>query len=277
MRAGSRCAFTSSPIQARPENCSRTGDPRARGFYCADDLFHRGVANSEMSNSSVVVPALNEEEPIARVIRKCLATGVPKEVIVVDNGSTDRTAERARGAGARVTTAPRGYGRACAAGIRALSPECEIVVFLDGDGSDCPEFMKQLVDPIAHGTHDFVIGSRTRGQRETGSMNFQQIVSGRVAGAILRFLYGVRYTDMCPFRAIRRDALARLAMREQTYGWNLEMQMRAARVGLRILEVPVDHRRRVGGESKVSGTLRGTFVAGARIIATLLRIAFAKL
>src|SRR5881398_3840485 len=196
-----------------------------------------------MSKISVVIPALNEEEPITGVVCECFATGVPDEVIVVDNGSSDRTAERAREAGARVATAPRGYGRACLAGIRALAPESEIVVFLDGDGSDCPEFMKQLVDPIAHGTHDFVIGSRTRGQRETGSMNFQQIVSGRIAGAILRFLYGVRYTDMCPFRAIRREALARLAMREQTYGWNLEMQMRAARVGLRILEVPVDHRR----------------------------------
>jgi glycosyltransferase involved in cell wall biosynthesis len=226
-----------------------------------------------MSNSSVVVPALNEEEPIARVIRECLATGVPKEVIVVDNGSTDRTAERARGAGARVVTAPRGYGRACAAGIRALSPSCEIVVFLDGDGSDCPEFISQLVDPIAAGKFDFVIGSRTRGQREPGSMNFQQILSGRIAGFILRLLYRVRYTDMCPFRAIRRDALMKLDMREETYGWNLEMQMKAARAALRILEIPVNHRRRAGGESKVSGTLRGTFVAGARILATLVRVA----
>jgi hypothetical protein len=124
--------------------------------------------------------------------------------------------------------------------------------------------------------HDFVIGSRTRGQREPGSMNFQQIVSGRMAGLILRVLYGVRYTDMCPFRAIRRDALSRLGMREPTYGWNIEMQMRAARAGLRILEVPVNHRCRTGGQSKVSGTLRGTFVAGARIIATLLRIALER-
>jgi hypothetical protein len=133
--------------------------------------------------------------------------------------------------------------------------------------------MNQLVDPIARGTHDFVIGSRTRGQREPGSMNFQQVLSGRVAGVILRLLYGARYTDMCPFRAIRRDALQQLGMREQTYGWNLEMQMKVARSGLRILEVPVNHRRRAGGESKVSGTLRGTFVAGARILATLLHVA----
>jgi len=226
-----------------------------------------------MSAVSVIIPALNEEEPIAGVVREVAATNVPVEIIVVDNVSTDRTAQRAREAGARVVKAPRGYGRACAAGVAALRPECDIVVFLDGDGSDCPEFITQLVGPIAAGTHDFVIGSRTRGQREAGSMNFQQVLSGRIAGAVLRWLYGVRYTDMCPLRAIRRDALGRLGMHEQTYGWNLEMQMKAARARLRILEIPVNHRRRAGGESKVSGTLRGTFVAGARIIATLVRVA----
>ena len=226
-----------------------------------------------MSSISVIIPALDEEEPIAGVVRECLATGLPNEVIVVDNGSTDRTAVRAHEAGARVVTASRGYGRACAAGVHALSPECDIVVFLDGDGSDVPAFMNQLVEPVARGTQDFVIGSRTRGQREPGSMNLQQVLAGRLAGLILRILYGVRYTDMSPFRAIRRDALRQLDMREQTYGWNLEMQMKAARDGLRVLEVPVNHRRRAGGESKVSGTFRGTFVAGSRIVATLLRVA----
>jgi glycosyltransferase involved in cell wall biosynthesis len=223
---------------------------------------------------SVVIPALNEEEPIAAVVRDCLATGLAAEVIVVDNGSSDRTAERAEAAGARVVSEPTpGYGRACAAGIRALSPECDVVVFLDGDGSDCPEFMPQLVEPIQRGEQDFVIGSRTRGERERGSMNFQQVFAGRVAGWLLRVLYGVGYSDMCPFRAIRRDALEKLGMKEQTYGWNLEMQMRAARSRLRILEIPVNHRCRTGGESKVSGTLRGTFVAGTRIVATLFRVA----
>jgi glycosyltransferase involved in cell wall biosynthesis len=226
---------------------------------------------------SVIIPALNEEEPIAAVVRDCLTTGLPSEVIVVDNASIDRTAEFARAAGARVVSEPRpGYGRACTAGIRALSPECDLVVFLDGDGSDCPELMELLVQPIAEGKQDFVIGSRTRGKREPGSMNFQQVFAGRVAGVLLRILYGVRYTDMCPFRAIRRDVLDRLGMKEETYGWNLEMQMRAARSGLRILEVPVSHRCRTGGESKVSGTLRGTFVAGIRIVATLFRVALER-
>ncbi len=229
--------------------------------------------NAHQHYISVVIPALNEEEPIADVVRSCLATGLPGEVIVVDNGSTDQTAERAREAGARVVEASRGYGRACAAGVAAISPESDIIVFLDGDGSDCPELMDRLVRPIIEGTHDFVIGSRTRGEREPGSMNAQQVFAGYLAGWFLRPLYGVKYTDMCPFRAIRRDALAQLAMKEQTYGWNLEMQMRAARGGLRILEVPVNHRCRTGGESKVSGTLRGTFVAGSRILATLLRVA----
>lgn len=226
-------------------------------------------------NVSVFIPALNEEESIAQVVRECLATKIPREVIVVDNGSTDRTAERAREAGAKVISEPRpGYGRACMAGVRAVLPESDVIVFLDGDGSDCPEFMNRIVDPIVAGTHDFVIGSRTRGQRERGSMNAQQIFAGYFAGRLLSILYGVRYTDMCPFRAIRRSALEKLSMREETYGWNLEMQMKAARAGLRILEVPVNHRCRTGGVSKVSGTLRGTLVAGTRILATLVRIAF---
>ncbi|HEX8422395.1 MAG TPA: glycosyltransferase family 2 protein [Pyrinomonadaceae bacterium] len=225
---------------------------------------------------SVVIPALDEEETIGAVVRE-VPREIASEVIVVDNGSADRTAERAREAGARVVREPRrGYGRACRAGAEAVAPECEIVVFLDGDGSDCPQLMNRLVEPIMAGTHDFVIGSRTRGRRERGSMNFQQRFAGRGAGLLVGALYGVRYTDMCPFRAIRRDALRHLSMREETYGWNLEMQMRAALAGLRILEVPVDHRRRAGGESKVSGTLRGTIRAGTRILYTVARIAWER-
>jgi glycosyltransferase involved in cell wall biosynthesis len=223
---------------------------------------------------SVVIPALNEEEPIGDVVRSVLATGIPGEVIVVDNGSDDATAGRAAAAGAKVVSEPnRGYGRACAAGVRSVSGDCDIIVFLDGDGSDCPEFMQAIIDPIIAGTHDFVIGSRARGKREPGSMNFQQLFAGHLAGILTTLLYRVRYTDMCPFRAIRPAMLASLGMREQTYGWNLEMQMRAAKRKLRILEIPVDHRCRTGGVSKVSGTLRGTFVAGTRILATALRVA----
>src|SRR5205823_6714935 len=140
---------------------------------CTAHLLH-DCAFSAAMNISVIIPALNEEDAIAGVVRECLMTGTPTEVIVVDNGSNERTADRAREAGARVVTAPRGYGRACAAGVSAVSPECEIVVFLDGDGSDVPSFMNELVNPIVRGAHDFVIGSRTRGQREPGSMNFQQ-------------------------------------------------------------------------------------------------------
>lgn len=239
--------------------------------------------NDNMSNPvnlklfiSIVIPALNEEETIGAVVR-AVPRDIASEVIVVDNGSDDRTAERAREAGARVVSEPRrGYGRACRAGVGAVAAGCEIIVFLDGDGSDCPELMNRLVDPIKARTHDFVIGSRTRGRREQGSMNFQQLFAGRAAGLLIGALYGVRYTDMCPFRAIRRDALARLSMREETYGWNLEMQMRAARANLRILEVPVEHRRRAGGESKVSGNLRGTILAGGRILYTAARVAWER-
>jgi glycosyltransferase involved in cell wall biosynthesis len=221
---------------------------------------------------ALVIPTLNEEEAIGGVL-----AAVPREVvhdvIVVDSGSADRTVERARAAGARIVSlGERGYGRACRAGAEAAQG-CDVIVFLDGDGSDCPELIPRLVEPIAEGRYDFVMGSRTRGERQPGSMNAHQLLAGRILGGALRLLYGIGYTDMCPFRAIRRDALMRLGMREDTYGWNLEMQMRAARAGLRILEIPVAHRRRTGGASKVSGNLRGTIKASWRILATFVRIA----
>ena len=225
---------------------------------------------------SVVIPALNEEATIADVVR-AVPRQVASDVIVVDNGSDDRTVERAREAGARVVRElRRGYGSACSAGVRALAADCEIVVFIDGDGSEYPELMGKLVEPILKGTHDFVLGSRLRGRREPGSMSFPQVFAGRMIGLMLRALYGIQYTDMGPFRAIRRDALLGLGLREMTYGWPLEMQMRAARARLRILEVPVDYRRRTGGKSKISGTIRGTILAGTRILMTLTRIALER-
>jgi glycosyltransferase involved in cell wall biosynthesis len=225
---------------------------------------------------SVIVAALNEEEALGQVIR-AIPRDIADEIVVVDNGSTDRTPDVARRAGARVILEPhRGYGRAYRAGLRAISADCQIVVFLDGDGSDYPEMMDRLVRPIMEGTYDFVIGSRTRGRREHGSMNFHQVFAGYMIGLFLRMLYGVRSTDMGPFRAIRRDALERLGMREETYGWPLEMQMRAGRARLRTLEVPVDYRRRTGGHSKIAGTVRGSILAAARILTTLARIAMER-
>ena len=220
----------------------------------------------------MIIAALNEEAAIAKVIES-VPRSVADEIVVVDNGSTDRTAEVASRAGARVVKeSVPGYGRAFRAGLRSISPQCEIVVFLDGDGSDCPEMMDRLVTPIIEGTADFVIGSRTRGRRERGSMNFHQVIAGYGVGFILRILYGVHSTDMGPFRAIRRDTLDRLGLREETYGWPLEMQMRAGRARVPTLEVPVDYRRRAGGHSKIAGTVRGSVLAATRILITLARI-----
>jgi hypothetical protein len=231
----------------------------------------RGEADTKAT--SVVIPCLNEEDAIGAVVADVLAQGAG-EVIVVDNGSTDATAARAREAGARVVREPqRGYGRACAAGLAAVRPEADIVCFLDGDGSDVPAFLADIVAPLAEGRADFVMGSRLRGRREAGSLTPQQRVAGAIAGSLLRIVYGVRFTDMSPFRAMRVAQLRALGMREATYGWNLEMQMRAAASGLRILEIPVDHRRRRGGVSKVSGNLVAGLQAAGRIVATFLRLA----
>ena len=225
------------------------------------------------SRVSIIIPALNEEQAIAAVIRDALAQGV-REVIVVDNGSTDATAAVASGAGARVISEPvRGYGRACWAGWQAADPASDVLVFLDGDGSDVLAELDGIAGPVLAGDYDFVIGSRMSGTREPGSMLLSQLFAGWMAGILLRRLYKVRYTDMGPFRAISRSALTRLQMSEMTYGWNLEMQMKAASRGLRILEVPVSYRNRQGGVSKVAGSLSGSFKAAVRIIEVFLRLA----
>ncbi len=232
---------------------------------------------SRPARISVIIPALNEEQAIAEVVRGLVSQSLVREVLVVDNGSTDRTAAHAAAAGARVVNEPRrGYGQACASGVRAANPDCDIFVFLDGDGSDVTTELPALANAVLDGRCDFVIGSRIRGHREAGSLLPSQIFAGWLAGILIRLRYGFRYTDMGPFRAISRTALASLKMSEMTYGWNLEMQMKAARDGLRILELPVNYRNRQGGVSKVAGSLQGSFKAALRIMRVFLDIGFGR-
>jgi glycosyltransferase involved in cell wall biosynthesis len=226
---------------------------------------------SRAASVTVVIPTFNEAESIAAVVT-ALPRHVVDRVIVVDGGSRDGTPEQARQAGAEVIAVGRGYGLACFTGAQAAGAG-DIVVFMDGDGADDPAAVAALVAPIRSGSCDFVIASRARGTREPGSMAWHQLLAGYAAGFLTRLLYGVRYTDMGALRAIRRGTLLELGMREMTYGWNLEMQMRAARNGLRVLELPVGYRRRLGGESKVAGSLRGSIKAGVKIISTFARIA----
>ena len=223
----------------------------------------------------VIIPAFNEEQSIAKVLAE-IPEGLVREVIVVDNNSTDRTGDVARAAGATVLREPRpGYGHACLAGMahsfaRPAAEQADIIVFLDGDHSDYPEEMPLLLAPILRGEADMVIGSRALGQRETGSMMPQQIFGNWLATSLLRRLYGAHFTDLGPFRAIRREALQRIGMADTTYGWTVEMQLKAAKLKLRNTEVPVRYRRRIG-TSKVSGTVRGTLGAGYKILWTIFR------
>lgn len=219
---------------------------------------------------AVVIPALNEEGAISGVIAR-----IPDwadRVYVVDNGSTDRTSEAATAAGAVVIAEPlRGYGRACQAGIVSAANDPtgapDVVVFLDADGSDFPEQMDRVVDPVADGRADMVIGSRTRGTLAAGAMTAPQRFGNVLAPALIRLLWRERYTDLGPFRAIRLPSLRLLAMDDKSYGWTVQMQIRAARCGLRVLEVPVDYGRRRAGKSKISGTVQGVLRAGTKILA----------
>jgi glycosyltransferase involved in cell wall biosynthesis len=228
---------------------------------------------SDAAQVVVAIPVLNEEASIAGVV-----AGIPRaiagRVIVADGGSRDATVARAAAAGAQVIDAGKGYGRACWRATKAAH-DAEIMVFMDGDGADDPVSLATLIAPIRCGDYDFVIGSRALGERAPGSIAWHQIAAGKMAGLAMRALYGVRYTDMCAFRAIRRQLLLELGMREMGYGWNIEMQMRAAQRGLRILEIPVPYHCRTGGASKVAGSLRGTLRAGLRIVATFFRVAIA--
>ena len=223
---------------------------------------------------SVIIPAFNEEASIGKVIADIPKAGV-REIIVVDNGCLDRTAEVARAAGAQVIREERkGYGSACLAGIAALNAP-EIVVFLDGDYSDFPSEMPLLIQPILAGDADMVIGSRIRGVREKGSLLPQARFGNALATCLIRLLFHVRYTDLGPFRAIRYERLLGMDMQDKTFGWTVEMQVKAAKMGLRVCEVPVSYRKRIG-QSKITGTVKGTILAGYKIITTILRYGLAQ-
>jgi glycosyltransferase involved in cell wall biosynthesis len=221
----------------------------------------------------VIIPAFNEENSVQRVI-KDIPKSLVSEIVVVNNNSSDATSEKASAAGATVLHEPRqGYGFACLKGISYISdqhPKPDIVVFVDADYSDHPEEMPNLVAPIVEQGYDMVIGSRSLGNREKGAMLPQQIFGNWLATTLMRWFYGTHFTDLGPFRAIRYDKLIAIGMKDQTYGWTVEMQLKAAKLQLKCCEVPVTYRKRIG-VSKVSGTVKGTVMAGYKIITTIFR------
>ena len=223
---------------------------------------------------AAVIPAFNEAGAIGPTVAR-LPRSLVDIVLVVDGGSTDATVSEARAAGAEVLIETRrGYGRACQSGVeRAAALGATIVLFLDGDGSDAGELAARIVGPVRDGAADFVLAHRTRAGRDPGSMGLHQVLAGHLVGGAVGLLTGTRYRDMCAYRAIRVDVLQGLGMREMTYGWNLEMQMRAASAALRVREVPMPYHRRLAGSSKVAGNLRGTVKATTRILRTLVSVA----
>ena len=218
---------------------------------------------------SVIIPVFNEQDAIEKVIGD-IPGHLPTEIIVVDNGSTDQTAKLAAAMGAHIVRENRrGYGSACLAGIAATN-EPDIVVFLDGDYSDHPNEMPDLIAPILENRADLVIGSRTLGNSEPGALMIQARFGNRLATSLIKILFGVSYTDLGPFRAIRYLALLDLNMRDKTFGWTVEMQVKAAKQTLKIQEVPVSYRKRIG-VSKITGTLKGTLKAGWKILFTIFK------
>lgn len=224
----------------------------------------------------VLIPAWNEEEALPKVLADLPKNWV-RNVIVCDNGSTDRTSEVSKSCGATVVNQPeRGYGNACLAGMRYLhglppSEQPEIVVFLDGDYSDYPDQLPQVVAPILSDGVDLVIGSRRLGGMEPGAMTFPQRFGNWLAPLLIRWFYGQRFSDLGPFRAVRWETLLAMQMEDKNFGWTVEMQVKAAKMKLRCTEVPVQYRKRAGGKSKVSGTVKGAFLAGVKIVATIFK------
>jgi glycosyltransferase involved in cell wall biosynthesis len=226
---------------------------------------------------AIIIPALNEETTIASVIER-VPQKIAGQVIVVNNASTDTdaTAERAHSAGATVVhESRRGYGAACFAGFRAAS-DADVLVFMDGDGALDPGQIQDLLAPIRADQADLVLGSRTQGRRESGALLIHARFGNWLSSQLIRWLYGLRVTDLGPFRAIRTEVLDALDMQEMTYGWPTEMMVKAAKGGYRIVEVPVDYFRRAGGRSKISGTLRGTILAAYYILGTTVKHAFGR-
>ncbi len=222
---------------------------------------------------TAIIPALNEEEAIGPVVEGLVQAGL-SDVVVVDNGSDDETAGRARQAGARVVGEPRrGYGAACWAGLQAAQ-EADVVLFLDGDGSDDPAEATRLLEPLLNGTADLVLGARIADRSEAGALTPQARLGNWVVTRLIRALYGLQLTDIPSLRAIARKDLERLGMAERTYGWPVEMVVKAAKHGYRIHEVPIRYRRRRGGTSKVAGTVRGTILAAWYMLTTTLRHAW---
>lgn len=218
----------------------------------------------------LIIPALNEEPVIGHTLG-LVPRGIYAEIIVADNGSTDRTAEIAREAGATVVSEPeRGYGAACLRAMASIPPDADLVVFMDADSSDNPSEAAILLDPLRKGRADFVLGSRTLGRAEKGSLQPHQRFGNQLATFLIRVLFGYRYTDLGPFRAIRLDALRALDMQDRNYGWTIEMQIKAVQHHLRIEEIPVSYRNRIG-VSKVSGNLKASVRAGIKILWTVFR------
>jgi len=220
----------------------------------------------------VLIPAYNEQDAIGKVVRE-----IPefvRNIVVVNNDSTDNTKFNASRAGAIVVDEPqKGYGMACLTGIeyiKSLKVPPDILVFLDGDYSDYPEEMEDVVRPIIEGKADFVVGSRTKGKSATGSMTFQQIFGNRLATALMRLIYKADYSDLGPFRAIAWEKLLALDMKDETYGWTIEMQIKALQHRLKVQEVPVNYKQRIG-TSKISGTVKGTVMAGYKIMGTIFK------